>query len=595
MTFFEFELNERLLKAVDELGYEVAMPVQQEVIPLVLQNERDIIALAQTGTGKTAAFGLPLLELINYDKTKPQVIILSPTRELCMQIAKDIQSYAKYTDKARIISVYGGVSIDNQIREIKKGVQIIVATPGRFIDLIERGHINFSDVQWVVLDEADEMLSMGFEEDMKNILSRTPAEKRVFLFSATMPTEIGMIGRQYMENPIEITIGVKNSGAENVEHLYYLVHAKDKYPALKRIADYNPDIYSIVFCRTKSETQEVSEHLIKDGYNADALHGDLSQNQRDNVMNRFRNRNIQMLIATDVAARGLDIDDVTHVINYGLPAEIETYTHRSGRTARAGKSGVSIAITNLKEKSKIRQIEKRIKKQFTYAKVPTGFEVCEKQLYYMISKVQNITVDEKGISKYISGIYEGLEYLSKEEIIKRFVSLEFNRFLEYYRKSPDLNVDPEKEINNGSDRTDNGNKRLFINLGISDNFNKGSLADYVAKTVKIDRQIVANVFLMDTYSFFDVIDDTAAEDIINTFRKISFNNRRVKVEYSQERKQEKRYEKKQVKRSGFKFSESNDKKEARKNEFSIDKKKGYKKREAFSGEAPKPNRSRRKY
>jgi ATP-dependent RNA helicase DeaD len=532
MIFSELNLNEQLLKAVNDLGFSQAMPIQQEVIPIMLQNNRDIIALAQTGTGKTAAFGLPLLQLINFKSNIPQALILSPTRELCMQIADDLNNYAKYIDGARIVPVYGGANIQTQIKEIKKGVQIIVATPGRFMDLMERGHINFLEIKWVVLDEADEMLSMGFENDMQTILAKTPKIKRTYLFSATMPAEIALIARQYMTNPIEITVGTKNSGAENVEHIYYIVHAKDKYLALKRIADYNPDIYSIVFCRTKIETQEVAEHLIKDGYNADALHGDLSQNQRDNVMNRFRNKTLQMLIATDVAARGIDVDDITHIINYGLPDEIETYIHRSGRTARAGKSGTSIAIINLKEKGKIKQIENKIHKKFIYQKIPTGFEVCEKQLKFMISKTKNITVDEKGIAKYLPEIYEEFKDLSKEDVINLFVSLEFNRFLEYYKKAPDLNVNE----NETSYQNHNDAKRLFISLGINDNFNKTTLVDYISSQTNIPKKLINNVFMMDNFSFFDIADANLVDNVFSSFRNKSFNKRKIRIEFSQARK-----------------------------------------------------------
>jgi ATP-dependent RNA helicase DeaD len=400
------------------------------------------------------------------------------------------------------------------------------------MDLMERGHINFLEIKWVVLDEADEMLSMGFENDMQTILAKTPKIKRTYLFSATMPAEIALIARQYMTNPIEITVGTKNSGAENVEHIYYIVHAKDKYLALKRIADYNPDIYSIVFCRTKIETQEVAEHLIKDGYNADALHGDLSQNQRDNVMNRFRNKTLQMLIATDVAARGIDVDDITHIINYGLPDEIETYIHRSGRTARAGKSGTSIAIINLKEKGKIKQIENKIHKKFIYQKIPTGFEVCEKQLKFMISKTKNITVDEKGIAKYLPEIYEEFKDLSKEDVINLFVSLEFNRFLEYYKKAPDLNVNE----NETSYQNHNDAKRLFISLGINDNFNKTTLVDYISSQTNIPKKLINNVFMMDNFSFFDIADANLVDNVFSSFRNKSFNKRKIRIEFSQARK-----------------------------------------------------------
>jgi len=444
MTFEELGLSQPVLKAIGELGFESPTPIQEKAIPAVLTGEEDMVALAQTGTGKTAAFGLPLTQLINFESRQVQAVVLCPTRELCMQITRDLQNFTKYLGGAHVVSIYGGASIEGQIREVRKGPQIIVGTPGRMVDMIDRGVVNLTTIQYVVLDEADEMLNMGFKEDLDMILSDTPATKSTWLFSATMPDEVLRISRSYMKDPVEITVGGKNTGNENIEHQYYVVHQRDKYLALKRIADYNPDIFAIVFCRTKIETQQIADALIKDGYNADALHGDLSQAQRDHVMKRYRSRSLQMLVATDVAARGIDVNDVTHVINYNLPDEIENYTHRSGRTARAGKKGVSIAIINMKEVYKIRQIEKIIKQTFEKAHIPTPFEVCEKQLFHLVQGVHNIEVNEKAIGAYLPKVFEEFADMTKEEVITRFVSVEFNRFLDYYRNAPDLNESEKK-------------------------------------------------------------------------------------------------------------------------------------------------------
>ena len=423
-------ISDDVVNAVTDLGFENPTPIQEQAIPVLLEGSNDFVGLAQTGTGKTAAFGLPLIELIDFKLNKPQALILCPTRELCLQIASDIKNYSKNISGASVVAVYGGANIMQQLREIRNGVQIVVATPGRMLDIIGRKAIDFSSVKYVVLDEADEMLNMGFQEDINEILSTTPDDKKTWLFSATMPPEVRRIARNYMDNPTELTMGTKNTGNVNIEHEYYQVRARDKYAALKRIVDFNPEIFAVVFCKTKLDTQDVAEHLIKDGYNADALHGDLSQQQRDKVMQRFRDRNMQLLIATDVAARGIDVNNVTHVINYSLPDEIESYTHRSGRTGRAGKTGISICIINSKEIGKIRQIERIIGKQFTKAELPTGFDVCEKQLFSLIHKVQNVEVNESQIDQYIPRIMDEFAELSKEDVIKRFASLEFNRFLE---------------------------------------------------------------------------------------------------------------------------------------------------------------------
>ncbi|MDO9186270.1 MAG: DEAD/DEAH box helicase [Bacteroidia bacterium] len=519
-------LNNAIVKAVTELGFESPTPIQEKVIPALLTGNTDLVALAQTGTGKTAAFGLPLISLIDFASRDTQAVILCPTRELCMQITRDLQSYTKYIDGANIVAVYGGASIDNQSRDIKKGAQIVVATPGRMNDMIDRRRVNLSNVRYAVLDEADEMLNMGFKEDLDTILSQTPQEKNTWLFSATMPDEVLRISKNYMTTPVEITAGTKNSGNENIEHVYYVVHARDKYPALKRIADSNPDIFAIVFCRTRIETQEIADKLIKDGYNADALHGDLSQSQRDHVMKRYRSRSLQMLIATDVAARGIDVQDVTHVINYALPDEIENYTHRSGRTARAGKKGVSIAIINMKEVGKIRIIERLIKTKFTQATVPTGFQACETQLFSLVKKIHEVEVNEKAIETYLPKIYDELKDLTREDIIKRFVSTEFNRFLDYYKNAPDLNVAT------GRDRPSvsvNGITKLFINLGELDNLDSSTMKEYISEVSGVATNLIVNIDVKSSFSFVEVKTE-AAEIISGTFKNVQYNNRNVRIE-----------------------------------------------------------------
>ena len=476
MTFSEIGLIPELLNAVEDLGFQTAMPVQAEAIPVLLQQDTNLIALAQTGTGKTAAFGLPIIQKIDLEGKQTEALIICPTRELCIQIANDCKKFAKYIPSCSVVPVYGGASMELQIKELKKGAKIIVATPGRMNDLLSRGKVDISRIKYLVLDEADEMLNMGFKEDLDAILSQTPLQKNTLLFSATMPREVEEIADNYISNPVRIQIGSRNQGSDNVRHFYYLVHAKDRYLALKRIADYYPDIYAIIFCRTKVETQEVADMLIKDGYNADSLHGDLSQAQRDHVMSRFRLRNIQMLVATDVAARGLDVSNLTHVINYNLPDELEQYVHRSGRTGRADKQGISIAIINLKEKYKIKNIERLIRKSFEKARIPTGKEVCRKQLFNMINRVEQTVVNDQEIEDFLPEIVAKLSWLERDELIKKFVSLEFNRFLDYYRDAPDLNVDEskpaEKTRKSGvkNARSDKGGHftRLYISLGHKD-------------------------------------------------------------------------------------------------------------------------------
>ena len=447
-TFEELGISRQYVRAIQELGFETTKPVQEKVIPLVLNENRDMIVLAQTGTGKTAAYGLPLIQMIDPEVTNPQVLILCPTRELCMQIADDLNDFAKFNDDLTTLPVFGGSSIDVQMKALKKGIQIVVATPGRLLDLIRRKAIKLNQIKTVVLDEADEMLNMGFSEDLNDILETVPPQRRALLFSATMPSEVAAIARKYMNDSIEVTIGTKNSGAENIKHVYYTVHAKDKYPALKRIVDFYPSVYGIIFCRTRKETQEIADKLIGDGYNAESLHGDLSQIQRDTVMNKFRIGHIRLLVATDVAARGLDVENLTHIINYNLPEDLDSYTHRSGRTGRAGRFGTSIILLNLKEKYQIKKIEKKINKTFTSSTVPTGRQICEKQLFSLVDKMEKVDIDNEEIDTYLPQIYRKLEWLDKEEIIKRFVALEFNRFLDYYKNAPDLNV-PEDNFKSG--------------------------------------------------------------------------------------------------------------------------------------------------
>lgn len=541
-------ISDDVVNAVSALGFEKPTPIQEQAIPVLLEGNNDFVGLAQTGTGKTAAFGLPLIELIDFSSNKPQALILCPTRELCLQIANDIKNFSKNIANASTVAVYGGANIVQQLRQIKSGVQIVVATPGRMLDIIRRKAIDFSDVNYVVLDEADEMLNMGFQEDINDILSTTPDEKCTWLFSATMPPEVRRIAKNYMEDPKELTIGTKNTGNENINHEYYVVRARDKYAALKRIVDYNPDIFAVVFCKTKMDTQEVAEHLIKDGYNADSLHGDLSQQQRDKVMSRFREKNMQLLIATDVAARGIDVNDVTHVINYALPDEIESYTHRSGRTARAGKSGTSICIINSKELGKIRQIERIIGKKFTKAELPSGFDVCEKQLFNLVNRVKTVQVNEEEIEQYMSRINDAFADLSKEEVIKKFASLEFNSFLKYYENAPDLNISADEKgfERSGRERDGRGRgegrerrgaeagyTRLFINVGSVDDFSRGDLLSFLCNNGHISGRSVGKIDLKGVFSFVE-IQNSSVDTFLREFKDIRHNGREVRVEMSGE-------------------------------------------------------------
>lgn len=548
-TFEELGVSPEIRKAIEEMGYENPMPVQEEVIPYLLGEGNDVVALAQTGTGKTAAFGLPLIQKINVKNRVPQALILCPTRELCLQIAGDLNDYSKYIDGLKVLPVYGGSSIESQIRMLKSGVHIIVATPGRLIDLMERKVAKLDTIGNVVMDEADEMLNMGFTDSINSILEKVPEDRNTLMFSATMSPEISRISKQYLRNAKEITIGTKNEGSKNVNHIAYVVHAKDKYAALKRIADYYPQIYGIIFCRTRKETQEIADKLIQDGYNADSLHGELSQAQRDLVMQKFRQRHLQLLVATDVAARGLDVNDLTHVINYGLPDDTESYTHRSGRTGRAGKTGISIAIINLRERGKMREIERIINKKFIIGEMPTGKQICEQQLIKLIDDIEKVKVNEEEIESFLPGIYRKLEWLSKEDLIKRVVSMEFNRFLDYYSNAPEIETpstsdrrserEPKERKDYGSSRekterkAEKGYTRLFLNLGKTDGFYANQIIELINRNMKKQRTTIGRIDLMQNFSFFEVA-EKQANDVINALNKVNLNGRKVIVEVAGE-------------------------------------------------------------
>ncbi len=531
-SFEEIGLDSELLSAIKELGFENPMPIQEEVIPHLIGEDRpDIIGLAQTGTGKTAAFGLPIIQNTDSSKNKIQFLILSPTRELCLQIFDDLTSYAKNKPNVKIAAVFGGSSIDRQIEKIRKGVHIISATAGRLVDLINRGIVDLSNLQTIVLDEADEMLNMGFRDELEMILNEVPEDVQTLLFSATMQKGVDDIARKFLTKPIEITIGKKNSGADNVEHICYMVQARDRYFALKRIVDYNPAIYGIIFCRTRKETQEIADSLIRDGYNADSLHGDLSQGQRDMVMNKFRIKHLQLLVATDIAARGLDVDDLTHIINYNLPEELETYTHRSGRTGRTGKKGVSIIITNLKEKSKIQHIEKSLGKKFNMASVPLGGEICEKQLFYQIDRMEKVEVDYTLIDPLLPDIFKKLEWLDREELIKKFVSVEFNRFLDYYKKMPDLNS-PADGKGGRKVEPQEGFTRIFINLGKMDNLLPQTLMKMISQATGISNIEIGKIDILKTFSFFEV-DSTYTKQVMDSMEGMEVKGRVVNLEIAE--------------------------------------------------------------
>ena len=519
-TFEELGICEEIRVAIEELGFVQPMPVQEEVIPYLLGNRTDVIALAQTGTGKTAAFGIPLLQRVDTSFRDTQALVLSPTRELCLQIADDLRDFAKYIDGVHVEAVYGGAAIEPQMRALKKGVQIIVATPGRLIDLMHRGKVHLDLVSNIVLDEADEMLNMGFSDSINEIFESLPAEHSTLMFSATMSKEVERVAKTYLHDYKEIVVGSRNEGAENVNHIYYMVNAKDKYLALKRIVDYYPRIFAIIFCRTKIETQEIADKLIKDGYNAESLHGDLSQQQRDLTMQKFRNHLTQLLVATDVAARGLDVDDLTHVINFGLPDDIENYTHRSGRTGRAGKKGTSISIVHSREKFKIRNIEKEIGKQFVQAEIPSAEEICKKQLYKVMDQIVKTDVDDEEIAPFIQDINRYFEYIDKDDLIKKIVSMEFGKFLAYYADAPELEkvvTTKEKKPQSDKQKLQNkaakGYKRLFINLGRRDGFYPGELMQTLNRFVG-GRQEVGHIDLLDTISYFEVPEKDAKKVMI---------------------------------------------------------------------------------
>ncbi|WP_396175116.1 DEAD/DEAH box helicase [Flavobacterium sp.] len=533
--FEQLGLSESLQRAIIDLGFENPTEVQEKAIPLLLEQETDLVALAQTGTGKTAAFGFPLIQKIDANNKNTQALILSPTRELCLQITNEIKLYAKYEKGINVVAVYGGASISEQAREVKRGAQIIVATPGRMQDMINRGLVNITQINYCILDEADEMLNMGFYEDIVSILSTTPDEKNTWLFSATMPTEVSRIAKKFMHEPVEITVGTKNSGSATVSHEFYMINARDRYEALKRLADANPDIFSVVFCRTKRDTQAVAEKLIEDGYNAAALHGDLSQAQRDSVMKSFRGRQIQMLVATDVAARGIDVDNITHVVNYQLPDEIETYNHRSGRTGRAGKLGTSIVIVTKSELRKISAIERIIKQKFEEKSIPSGIEICEIQLLHLATKIKDTEVDHE-IDNYLPAINEVLDGLSKEELIKKMVSVEFNRFISYYKKNRDISSQ-----NSGSERRErddreprentSGAARFFVNIGSRDDFDWMQLKDFLRDTLELGREDVYKVDVKEGFSFFNT-DSEHTDKVMTILNGMELEGRRINVEIS---------------------------------------------------------------
>jgi len=528
MNLFEqLGLNEPILKAISDMGFETPSEIQQKAIPTLLANGADMVALAQTGTGKTAAFGFPLLQLIDTDSRVTQGLILSPTRELCLQIASELRNYAKYLPKVNVVAVYGGASIEEQARSLKKGAQIIVATPGRMQDMIRRNFVDISHINYCVLDEADEMLNMGFYEDITAILSHTPQEKSTWLFSATMPNEVAKIARKFMRKPIEITVGTRNQATNTVQHEYYIVSGRHRYQALKRLADANPDIFSVVFCRTKRDTQAVAEKLIEDGYNAAALHGDLSQNQRDLVMKSFRARQIQMLVATDVAARGIDVDDITHVIHYQLPDEIETYNHRSGRTGRAGKSGISMVILPKSEVKKIKTIEKMIGQPFEQKQLPSGMEICEIQLYHLANNLKNTEVNP-AIDDYLPAIYKELKDVDRDELIKKIFSVEFTRFFNYYKNAENLSVENDRESRSGGSSDE---VRYFINIGERDGYDWKSLKDFLKATLNLGRDDVFKVDVKNSFSFFNT-DADLSDLVMSTFTDFQMDGRFINVELS---------------------------------------------------------------
>jgi len=566
-------LSPNLLKGIEALGYEKPTPIQEKIIPLVLETEKDIIGLAQTGTGKTAAFGLPVIEQIDFKNKTVQALVLAPTRELCIQISKDLQNLSKNVERIQIVPVYGGTNIDAQIRALKKGTHIIVATPGRMLDLIKRRAANIANIRTVILDEADEMLNMGFRDELDGILEKTPAIKRTLLFSATMPKEVARIAENYMNNPDEITVGKQNSGADNVKHVYYQVQSRDRYLALKRIADINPNIYGIVFCRTRRETKEIANKLMQDGYNADAIHGDLTQSQRDEVMRKFRVRQLQILVATDVAARGLDVTDLSHIINYNLPDDDEIYTHRSGRTGRAGKKGISIAIIHTRETRKLREIEKKSGIKFSKELVPSGKDICTKQLYTLIDKIEKVEVDENQIEPFLPAVYKKLDWLSREELIKHFVSAEFNRFLSYYKNAKDLNIsekeNPDKK--GKSKRSRASFLRLYINVGSKNNLNPARLIGLINEALDSGNAEIGKIEILRKFSFFE-IDNQVVEPLITALNTKDFEGVQLMVEVSKE------------KPAGNSFSKSNSAKQRNSGNRKDKRKKTYQKNKGNRGQ-----------
>ena len=575
-TFLNLGIEKHLLNAINDLGFETPSEIQQKTIPKLLSTECDLVALAQTGTGKTAAFGFPMLQKIDIKSRTTQGLILSPTRELCLQITNELKLYGKYCNGLNVTAIYGGASITDQAKNIKRGSQIIVATPGRMKDMISRRLVDISKIDYAVLDEADEMLNMGFFEDIKSILSHTPENKSTWLFSATMPKEVSLIAKKFMFSPTEITVGHKNTGSKNVSHEFYMVASRDRYPALKRLADANPEIFAVIFCRTKRETQKVAEKLIEDGYNAGALHGDLSQNQRDLVMKSFRNKQIQMLVATDVAARGIDVDDITHVINYQLPDEIETYTHRSGRTGRAGKNGISIVIITKSEARKIKAIEKIIQKQFEKKEIPDGIQICEIQLKSLAQKIHKTEVNQE-IENYLEEINKLFENLTKEEIIKKFFSVEFSRFFNYYAKAKNLNSPDDLK---SAERYNSNSIRFFINIGKKDGYDWMSLKDFLRDSLELRQDDIFKVDVKDSFSFFNAETNNLAK-ILEFFKDYDINGRFVNVEITDNKERVK--QKRSRKRRGEKRKNESISKRRNSNNTKSQKK-------DFKGSRPRRNR-----
>ena len=604
-TFEELGVSGEILRAIQEMGYVSPMPVQEKVIPYLLGHNNDVVALAQTGTGETAAYGLPVLQKIDTNKTDVQAVIMAPTRELCLQITDDLKDYSKYIKGLHVLAVYGGASIEPQIRALKKGVQVIVATPGRLVDLMERKVANLSTVENVVLDEADEMLNMGFSESIDTILAGVPAERNTLLFSATMSKEIERISKNYLHDAKEIVVGSRNEGAEHVNHIYYMVSARDKYNALKRVADYYPEIYAIIFCRTRMETQEIADKLIRDGYNAESLHGELSQAQRDLTMQKFRQHRTQLLVATDVAARGLDVDELTHVINYGLPDDIESYTHRSGRTGRAGRSGTSISIIHVKEKGKVRAIEQQIQKKFVPGILPTGQEICAKQLYKVIDDIEKVEVDEEEIAPFLPEVYRKFDMMEKEDLIKRMVSMEFNTFLNYYKNAPEIIQPSEKGDRRGdkefgarskergargrggerSRTAEAGYTRLFINLGKKDGINPKVFMGFINRVAQGTHIDLGRIDLMQNFSFFEV-PEKQTKTVLNVLNGTDFDGRKVNVEVTDQPEGQRGGEKKRG--GGNRF-------QAEKHQEKRPEKKSKKGSGVIRGAAAKPSREERGY